>query len=107
MTIATYVFRLPDLGEGLEEATVLDWLVAPEDTVDRNDPIAEVDTAKAAVEIPSPVAGRVTALHVARGETVAVGAPFVTFETAEQGGIVGTVPADVPVRRRVRLRPPE
>ena len=61
------VFALPDLGEGLEEGTVSAWLVAEGDTVELNQPIAEIETAKAVVEMPSPFAGRIVRLHVAAG----------------------------------------
>jgi pyruvate dehydrogenase E2 component (dihydrolipoamide acetyltransferase) len=105
--MSRYTFRLPDLGEGLVEATVLEWLVAPDDTPERNDPVAEVETTKSTVELTAPVAGRVVELHAEAGETVAVGAALMTFETADQAGIVGTVPADERPTRRVRLRPPE
>ena len=74
------VFTLPDLGEGLEEAIVSAWLVAEGDTVSLNQPFVEIETAKATVEVPSPFAGRVAKLHVAAGETLAVGAPLATFE---------------------------
>ncbi|MUL42467.1 biotin attachment protein [Streptomonospora sp. PA3] len=102
-------FHLPDLGEGLVEATVLEWLVRPGDRVERNGPLVEVETTKSAAEIPSPHAGVVARLHAEEGETVAVGAPLVTFEVAAQdaAGIVGTVPTEEAPRRRVRLRPPE
>ncbi|MBV2365616.1 biotin/lipoyl-containing protein [Streptomonospora nanhaiensis] len=104
-------FHLPDLGEGLVEATVLEWLVAPGDRIARNDPLVEVETTKSAAEIPSPATGVVARLHAEAGAVVAVGAPLVTFEVdPEPGGgapgIVGTVPAEEPTRRRVRLRPP-
>lgn len=73
-------FRLPDLGEGLTEAEVVQWLVAPGDVVALNQTLAEVETAKAIVELPSPHAGVVTALHAAAGEAVAVGAPLIEFD---------------------------
>lgn len=75
-------FRLPDLGEGLTEATIVTWNVAVGDEVTRNQALAEVETAKALVELPSPHAGRVSALHAAEGETLAVGAPLIGFEEA-------------------------
>jgi pyruvate dehydrogenase E2 component (dihydrolipoamide acetyltransferase) len=56
-------FRLPDLGEGLPEAEIVQWLVAEGETVTLNQPIAEVETAKAIVELPSPFAGTVRQLH--------------------------------------------
>ncbi|HST81386.1 MAG TPA: dihydrolipoamide acetyltransferase family protein [Kineosporiaceae bacterium] len=73
-------FKLPDLGEGLADAELLHWHVAVGDTVTLNQVIAEVETAKAAVELPSPYAGQVLALHVAEGETVMVGTPIITFQ---------------------------
>jgi 2-oxoisovalerate dehydrogenase E2 component (dihydrolipoyl transacylase) len=74
--MGTQVFRLPDLGEGLTEAALIRWLVAPGDTVRVDQPIAEVETAKSVVELPSPYAGTVAALHGAEGDTLAVGAPL-------------------------------
>lgn len=72
-------FRLPDLGEGLTESDIVAWRVAEGETVELNQIIAEVETAKALVEIPSPYAGVVAALHARAGETVNVGDPLVTF----------------------------
>jgi len=116
--VADIEFPLPDLGEGLVEATVLEWLVAEGDEVERNAPLVEVETTKSAVELPSPQAGRVLRLHAAAGETVQVGEPLITFagqdspggaEDAGQDspGIVGTVPTRREPTRRVRLTPPE
>jgi len=73
------VFVMPDLGEGLEEGRIVEWLVAAGDDVDLNQPLVEVETAKAAVEIPSPFAGRISSLHGDEGTDVPVGAPLVTF----------------------------
>jgi pyruvate dehydrogenase E2 component (dihydrolipoamide acetyltransferase) len=78
-------FKLPDLGEGLTEGEILQWFVQPGDEVKLNQPIVEVETAKAAVEIPSPYAGVVTQLHHDEGETVDVGAPLITFDTEPSG----------------------
>lgn len=75
-------FRLPDLGEGLTEAEVVQWLVAPGDAVTLNQTLAEVETAKAVVELPSPYEGTVTDLHAQAGETIAVGAPLIAFDVA-------------------------
>lgn len=75
-------FHLPDLGEGLTDAEVVQWLVGPGDTVTLNQTLAEVETAKAVVELPSPYDGRVTALHAEAGETVDVGAPLIAFDVA-------------------------
>jgi len=68
-------FLLPDLGEGLTDAELLTWLVKVGDTVTLNQIIAEVETAKASVELPSPYAGTVVALHAEEGTTVGVGSP--------------------------------
>lgn len=73
-------FHLPDLGEGLTDAEVVQWLVAPGDAVTLNQTLAEVETAKAVVELPSPYDGTVTALHAEAGDTVDVGAPLIAFE---------------------------
>lgn len=85
MTTATArVFRLPDLGEGLTEAGLVQWLVAVGDTIATDQAIAEVETAKSIVELPSPFAGEVTALHGEPGDVIAVGAPV--LEVADQHG---------------------
>lgn len=73
-------FVLPDLGEGLTESEIVSWHVAEGETVALNQVIAEVETAKALVELPSPVAGVVARLHAEPGATVSVGEPLVTFE---------------------------
>ncbi|MFB4348944.1 dihydrolipoamide acetyltransferase family protein [Microbacterium sp. CR_7] len=79
----TRTFRLPDLGEGLTEAGLVQWLVSVGDTIATDQPIAEVETAKSIVELPSPYAGVVTALHGAAGDTIDVGAPV--LDVAEEG----------------------
>lgn len=98
--MAEGVFRLPDLGEGLEEAEISSWLVAEGDEVALNQPLVEVETAKAVVEIPSPFAGRVVSLHATEGSTLAVGDPLVTVAMVgdEVAGVAGEVPA-APARR--------
>lgn len=82
-------FPLPDLGEGLTEADLLTWLVAVGDTIELNQNIAEVETAKAAVELPSPFAGVVAALHVSEGDTVEVGVPIIDIRVGgdDEGGV--------------------
>ena len=100
-------FPLPDLGEGLLDATILEWIVKVGDTVERNDPIVELETTKSALEIPSPIAGVVARLHGEEGSTVLVGDPLITFTVPDQeAGIVGTVPGQQETSRRVRLRRP-
>ncbi|WP_309991337.1 dihydrolipoamide acetyltransferase family protein [Paenarthrobacter nitroguajacolicus] len=82
-------FRLPDLGEGLTESEILSWKVAVGDTVTLNQVIAEVETAKAVVELPSPFAGTVAALHEQPGTVVEVGKPIVSFEVDDAGSSNG------------------
>jgi pyruvate dehydrogenase E2 component (dihydrolipoamide acetyltransferase) len=73
-------FHLPDLGEGLTEAEIVQWMVSPGDTVALNQTLAEVETAKAVVELPSPYEGTVSTLHAEAGDTVAVGSPLIAFD---------------------------
>ncbi|WP_426976708.1 dihydrolipoamide acetyltransferase family protein [Pseudarthrobacter sp. O4] len=87
-------FRLPDLGEGLTESEIVAWKVAVGDTVALNQIIAEVETAKAVVELPSPYAGVITALHEQPGTVVEVGKPIVSFEIEGDDGGAGSVDSD-------------
>ena len=89
-------FKLPDVGEGLTEADILRWDVQVGDQVAVNQVLVEVETAKAAVELPSPYAGTVYAIHVEEGTTVPVGQPIVTLkvgdgELAEVAPVTGRV----------------
>lgn len=97
--MANQIFRLPDVGEGLTEAEILTWFVKPGDTVEVNQMIVEIETAKAAVELPCPFAGTVQRIHVEPGDLVDVGAPIITVEVAESV-LVGYGVHDEPVRRR-------
>ncbi len=85
-------FALPDLGEGLEESELVSWHVAVGDTVELNQHLADVETAKALVELPSPYAGVIKALYAEEGTTVAVGARIVQFEI-EGGADEGVTPS--------------
>jgi pyruvate dehydrogenase E2 component (dihydrolipoamide acetyltransferase) len=105
-------FRLPDLGEGLTESEIVNWHVAVGDTVELNQIIADVETAKAVVELPSPYAGVIAELHEQPGTVVEVGAPLVSFEVPAPVGEIpmhaGTVPvvlveAGAPARREPNL----
>jgi len=94
-------FRLPDLGEGLTESEILSWKVAVGDTVALNQVIAEVETAKAVVELPSPFAGVITALHEKPGTVVEVGKPIVSFEVeGDDGGGAAGGPAQAETAKR-------
>ena len=73
------VFALPDVGEGLTEAEILSWHVKPGDTVTVNQTIVEIETAKAAVELPCPFAGTVAEVFVAEGDVVPVGTPILSI----------------------------
>ncbi|TQS28146.1 dihydrolipoamide acetyltransferase family protein [Microbispora sp. KK1-11] len=82
-------FRLPDVGEGLTEAEIVKWHVAPGDAVKINQTIVEIETAKAVVELPCPYEGTVSALMVGEGQTVDVGAPIISVEDGADGGGAG------------------
>lgn len=101
------IFRLPDLGEGLQEAELVEWRVQPGQTVSVDEPLLAVETAKAVVEIPSPQAGRIERLFVNTGEIVHVGAPLIGFEGLDEeaaaGSIVGAVEAGARVMREAPL----
>ncbi|MEV6975782.1 dihydrolipoamide acetyltransferase family protein [Kitasatospora sp. NPDC093806] len=89
-------FTLPDLGEGLTEAEVVRWLVEVGEVIAVDQPVVEVETAKAVVEVPCPYGGVVTALFGAAGEEVAVGAPLITVAVAPGEGeppLAAAVPA--------------
>ncbi|MFE0328512.1 dihydrolipoamide acetyltransferase family protein [Streptomyces sp. Y2F8-2] len=107
-------FRLPDLGEGLTEAEIVRWLVQVGDVVAVDQPVVEVETAKAMVEVPCPYGGVVTARYGEEGTELPVGAPLLTVAVgasaepaAESSGnvLVGYGTSAAPARRR-RVRPP-
>ena len=94
------VFKLPDLGEGLSEAEVLRWHIRVGDRIEVDAPMLSVETAKAVVEVPSPVSGTITALHAQPGDRIEIGAPLVEFavdgasaESLDSGTVVGHMPA--------------
>ncbi|HEY6706649.1 MAG TPA: dihydrolipoamide acetyltransferase family protein, partial [Actinomycetota bacterium] len=90
-------FKLPDLGEGLTDGEVVRWLVAEGDAIELNQPIVEVETAKAVVEIPAPYAGTVVKLHAGEGDSLDVGAPLISVETAGGAGAPEAAQAAVAV----------
>jgi 2-oxoisovalerate dehydrogenase E2 component (dihydrolipoyl transacylase) len=105
-------FLLPDLGEGLEDATITEWYVSVGDDVVLNQPLCTVETNKAQVELPSPYAGRITDLGGSTGETLCVGTVLVRIATsgtaARQPVLVGYGADDTldGSRRRARAKPP-
>jgi pyruvate dehydrogenase E2 component (dihydrolipoamide acetyltransferase) len=84
------IFRLPDLGEGLAEAEIVEWHVKVGDHVRVDQPMVSVETAKAVVEVPAPFNGIVTALRGAPGDVIPTGAPLIEFDS---GTVVGSMPA--------------
>ncbi|UXA05416.1 2-oxo acid dehydrogenase subunit E2 [Mycobacterium sp. SMC-2] len=89
-------FRVPDLGEGLQEVTVTHWNVAAGDDVELNQVLCTVETAKAEVELPSPYAGRIVETHGGEGDVLEVGAVLVRIDTAPMNGDIPTTAAAVP-----------
>lgn len=102
-------FKLPDLGEGIHEGEILAIAVSVGDDVKEGDTILEVETDKAAVEIPSPFTGKVEAIHVSPGDTVIVGQVLMTFENGEGGQVTVKKPAaePKPVREEKQAAMPE
>jgi pyruvate dehydrogenase E2 component (dihydrolipoamide acetyltransferase) len=88
------VFTLPDLGEGLTDAEIVAWRVALGATVEIDQVVVEVETAKAVVEVPVPYAGTVLELHAGVGTVLAVGAPLITVGSPAAPGLAGTRPTD-------------
>jgi 2-oxoisovalerate dehydrogenase E2 component (dihydrolipoyl transacylase) len=88
-----YVLKMPDVGEGVAEAELVEWHVKPGDPVREDMVLAAVMTDKATVEIPSPVSGTVTWIGAEVGDTVAVKAPLVRIEVAEEGAAAAVEPA--------------
>ncbi|GHD44234.1 2-oxo acid dehydrogenase subunit E2 [Mycetocola manganoxydans] len=80
--MSEFQFLMPDAGEGLTEAEVVSWRVAPGDTVELNQVLLEIETAKSLVELPSPYEGTVSAILVEEGTTVDVGTPIITISAA-------------------------
>ncbi|MBN8482100.1 MAG: 2-oxo acid dehydrogenase subunit E2, partial [Xanthomonadales bacterium] len=73
----TKQFLLPDLGEGLPDATIVEWFVKPGDTIRLDEPLVSMETAKAVVEVPSPYSGKVVKQFGAAGDVIVTGAPLV------------------------------
>jgi 2-oxoisovalerate dehydrogenase E2 component (dihydrolipoyl transacylase) len=94
-------FLVPDLGEGLEDATITGWSVAVGDDVELNETLCTVETNKAEVEIPSPYAGRIVELGGAEGDTLAVGAVLVRIATAAAAPAPASQNGSAPVRKAV------
>ena len=107
-------FLMPDLGEGLTEGEIIEWLVAEGDTVAVDQPIADMSTEKAMVQVPTPFAGRVVKLHGAPGDFIKVGSPLISIDIASgtsdagSGNVLvgyGTGEPETAVARRRRVLP--
>ncbi|HUH07591.1 MAG TPA: dihydrolipoamide acetyltransferase family protein [Egibacteraceae bacterium] len=101
-------FLLGDLGEGLTEAEVVQWLVKVGDVIEVDQPVVEVETAKAVVEVPSPFPGRIVTLHAEVGESIEVGNPLITVEAvdeAETGAAAAASPEAVTAETRAASGP--
>jgi pyruvate dehydrogenase E2 component (dihydrolipoamide acetyltransferase) len=105
--VARREFRLPDLGEGLAEAEIVRWLVTEGDMIEVNQPLVEVETAKALVELPSPFAGRLLTTHGADGDTITVGTVLVSIddEGAATTGVTPPAPKGVSAGGPATARP--
>ncbi len=90
------VFTLPDVGEGIHEGRILEWLVRAGETVGRDHPLVKVETDKAVVELPSPEAGIVSALHAPAGATIKVGDPLVTIGEGTPSPLGAAPPSPAP-----------
>src|SRR6516165_2022657 len=95
--MARYVVKLPDIGEGTTEAEIVAWHVKLGDAIREEDPLVDVMTEKATVEIPAPVSGIVLALGGAVGDKRPVGSELATLEVAEAGP--GAASRGAPVRK--------
>ena len=103
--MGTYVVKLPDVGEGIAEAELVEWHVAVGDVITEDQPIADVMTDKATVELPSPVGGTIARLGAEAGDVVAIGSDLVWIETgrSRRNGR-SRMPRPRPPRRRRRRR---
>ncbi|MEU4659899.1 biotin/lipoyl-containing protein, partial [Streptomyces sp. NPDC023723] len=115
MTTTTREFVLPDLGEGLTEAEIVRWLVAEGDQVDVDQPVVEVETAKAVVEVPCPYPGVVVRLWGRAGDSLDVGQPLVSVRerrgaeeeepaAGDSGSVLVGYGTSAPATRRRRIR---
>jgi 2-oxoisovalerate dehydrogenase E2 component (dihydrolipoyl transacylase) len=95
------IFKLPDLGEGLQEAEIVKWHVQPGDEVKVDQPMVSVETAKAIVDIPAPYEGKIVRLYGNPGDIAHIGAPLVGFEGEGEQADAGTVVGQVQIGQKV------
>jgi len=101
---AVEVFKLPDLGEGLQEAEIVQWFVAVGDKITEGDNMVEMSTAKAVVEVPAPHSGKVVKLYGGPGDVIKTGAPLIEFDTGGKAAPAKaeTAPVKVPEMKTIR-----
>jgi 2-oxoisovalerate dehydrogenase E2 component (dihydrolipoyl transacylase) len=102
-----YIFRLPDIGEGIAEAEIVAWHVKVGDRVEEDGPLADMMTDKATVEMESPVSGVVREVAGEVGDTVPIGSPLVVIETEDAAEFEAPDPASAQVRVRIEAETPE
>ncbi len=93
--MSTHTFKLPDLGEGTVSAEIIAWHVKPGDVLTEDQPLVEMSTDKAVVEVPSPVSGRVISINGKPGDVIAVGAELATFDTGTNGASAPAAAANI------------
>jgi pyruvate dehydrogenase E2 component (dihydrolipoamide acetyltransferase) len=99
--------KLPNLGDGIKSGDILEVLVSEGDTIKKDQGLAEVETDKASVEVPSTHAGKVTKVHIAQGQTVAIGGVLVTLEVAEGADAAPKAPAKPAPEKKPEEKKPE
>src|SRR5258708_3998190 len=87
-----YVVKLPDIGEGMTEAEIVAWHVKPGQAIREEDPLVEIMTDKATVELPAPVAGTVVAINGKPGEKRPVGSELVVLDVTGEGNVAAAAP---------------
>src|SRR5262245_34298106 len=105
--MATYEYKLPELGEGIEAGDVIQAMVAVGDTIEKDQAVLELETDKAVIEVPAPVRGVVQVIHVKAGEKAAVGQRLLTLETDAAAAPAPAPPAQPPVESREETPPAE
>ena len=103
--MSKYQFKLPDIGEGIAEGVIGEWHVKVGDTIKEDDDLVQIENDKSVEEIPSPVAGKVTAIVVPEGETAEVGDVLVELEVAEGLGNVDDSATKTPAKAEEKTQP--
>src|SRR3954464_3724788 len=96
-----YIIKVPDIGEGMTEAEIVAWHGAPGQVIPEEDPLVDVMTDKATVELPAPVAGTVLAIHGNPGERRPVGSELVVLDVMGEGNLAAAVPESASTRSNI------